>query len=80
MTCNHSLRGPASAIAAPADDLDCSLSIAAVLERYPATRHVFDSFGLDSCCGAGLSVKAAAKAHNIDHTVLCAALREATFV
>ena len=79
MTRNDSLRGQASLDPAQADDLDCSLTIAAMLERYPATLDVFNRFGLDSCCGGGLSIEAAAKAHKIDSAVLCSALRDAAF-
>lgn len=79
MTRNDSLRGHASPDAAQADDLDCSLTITAILERHPATLEVFNRFGLDSCCGGALSIEAAAKAHKIDSAVLCNALRDAAF-
>ncbi len=61
-------------------DLDCSHSVNAVMTQYPSTIEVFNRFGVDTCCGAVLSVEQAAQANAVDAKALCAALREATFV
>jgi iron-sulfur cluster repair protein YtfE (RIC family) len=58
-------------------NLDCSLSVNAILARYPSTLPVFNRFGLDTCCGGGLSVGDAAHAADVDAEVLCGALRDA---
>lgn len=58
-------------------DLDCSLSVNAILARYPATLPVFNRFGLDTCCGGALSVADAARAADVDGDVLCGALADA---
>jgi len=57
-------------------NLDCSLSVNAVLARYPSTGPVFHRFGLDTCCGGRLSVADAARAANVDGETLCGALEE----
>jgi iron-sulfur cluster repair protein YtfE (RIC family) len=58
-------------------ELDCTLTVRHVIERYPATRAVFDRFGLDACCGGGASVEQAARLHDVDSAALCTALRAA---
>lgn len=58
-------------------ELDCTLPVRRVIERYPATRAVFDRFGLDTCCGGGASVEQAARLHGVDGAALCTALRAA---
>lgn len=55
-------------------DLDCSLSINAIIARHPSTLPVFSQFGLDTCCGGARSVAEAARAADIDADVLCGAL------
>lgn len=57
--------------------LDCSLSVNAILARYPATLHVFSRLGLDTCCGGVLSVADAARAADVDADALCGALTDA---
>lgn len=67
-----------TALADPAPgDLDCALSVNTILAQFPATAGVFNAFGIDLCCGASLSVKDAARAHRIEESALCAALRDA---
>ncbi len=63
-----------------AHELDCSRSVNAVMSEYPSTIEVFNRFGVDTCCGAVLSVEQATQANAVDAKALCAALREATFV
>jgi iron-sulfur cluster repair protein YtfE (RIC family) len=58
-------------------ELDCTLTVRHVIERYPATRAVFDRFGVDACCGGGASVEQAARLHDVDGVALCTALRTA---
>lgn len=57
--------------------LDCSLSVNVILARYPSTLPVFNRFGLDTCCGGGLSVADAARAADVDAAALCSALADA---
>lgn len=57
-------------------NLDCSLSVNAVLARYPSTGPVFNRFGLDTCCGGALSIVDAARAAEVDAETLCGALNE----
>lgn len=61
-------------------DLDCAESVNAVMTQYPATIEIFNRFGVDTCCGAVLSVEQAAQANAVDAQTLCAALREVTSV
>lgn len=58
-------------------NLDCSLSVNAILARYPSTLPVFNQFGLDTCCGGALRVADAARAADVDAEVLCGALGDA---
>lgn len=61
-------------------DLDCSLTVNAVLAHFPSTWRVFNRFGVDTCCSAVLTVEDAAMANGVDRVALCGALREALFV
>lgn len=76
----HAPTGDGSTNQLAHEELDCSLSVNAVLARYPSTVHVFNRFGLDTCCGGVLRVDEAARAHGIDRGALCGALKEALFV
>lgn len=69
--------GGATALRSPHTRLDCSLSVNTVLARYPSTLVVFNRFGLDTCCGGGLSVADAARAADADADALCNALTDA---
>ncbi|HEX5409637.1 MAG TPA: DUF542 domain-containing protein [Gemmatimonadaceae bacterium] len=57
-------------------DLDCGLTVHAIVERYPTTRDVFNRFGLDTCCGGAVSVEEAARREGVDARTVCEALRE----
>ena len=57
--------------------LDCALSVNDTVERYPATSVIFDAYGIDTCCGGGISVEEAAKGASVDPRQLCSELEEA---
>lgn len=58
-------------------ELNCSQRIKEIISTYPATAAVFSRYGLDACCGGGLSVSDAARAHGLDADHLCDALNAA---
>jgi regulator of cell morphogenesis and NO signaling len=45
--------------------------------HFPTTLPVFQSYGIDSCCGGGLPVGEAARRHGVDPAELLEALRRA---
>ncbi|HEU4629925.1 MAG TPA: DUF542 domain-containing protein [Gemmatimonadaceae bacterium] len=45
--------------------LDPSMSVNDVLLRHPKTMSVFNAFGVDTCCGGGVSLREAARAGGI---------------
>lgn len=53
------------------------MTINEIVARYPATIPVFNRFGMDTCCGGGVSVYDAAQRDGIDVEAVLAALREA---
>ena len=53
------------------------LSVSETLERWPATREVLVSHGLDLCCGGVHPVAMAARAHGVDPEALLVELRAA---
>jgi iron-sulfur cluster repair protein YtfE (RIC family) len=57
--------------------IDPSWTINDVIAKYPETMSVFNSFGLDLCCGADETLSAAAKESELDSDVLISALIEA---
>lgn len=57
--------------------LDTSLTIKEIVARFPATKPVFNRFGLDTCCGGGVRVDEAARRDGLDVNAVIAALREA---
>lgn len=57
--------------------LDCSRSVNDTVKAFPETLAVFDLYGVDSCCGGGLSVEEAAARASVDAAALCSALEEA---
>jgi iron-sulfur cluster repair protein YtfE (RIC family) len=58
-------------------ELDCTATVHDLVERHPATRAVFQRFGVDTCCGSIVSVEAAVRRDGLDLTELCIALRAA---
>lgn len=58
-------------------DLDCSMTVNSVISRYPSTADVFNRYGIDSCCGGGTAVDAAARAAGVDSGCLCEDLHAA---
>lgn len=58
--------------------LDPSLTINDIVARHPETIAVFNRFGVDTCCGGGVSVEAAARRDGLDLDQILAALRGAT--
>jgi regulator of cell morphogenesis and NO signaling len=74
---NHAQTRSAAGVQPAHKSLDCFLSVNAILARYPSTLPVFNRFGLDTCCGGGLSVGDAARAADVDPEALCGALGDA---
>jgi iron-sulfur cluster repair protein YtfE (RIC family) len=58
-------------------ELDCTATVHELTQRHPATRAVFQRYGVDTCCGSGVSVEEAALRDGLDATLLCAELRTA---
>jgi regulator of cell morphogenesis and NO signaling len=58
--------------------LDPSLTINEIVARHPETIAVFNRFGMDTCCGGGVSVEEAARRDGLDLDQILAALRGAT--
>ncbi|HEY7066370.1 MAG TPA: DUF542 domain-containing protein [Chloroflexota bacterium] len=54
--------------------VDPNLTLHEVVQRYPAALGVFNARGLDTCCGGGLAVAAAAEHHGLDLAELLGAL------
>jgi iron-sulfur cluster repair protein YtfE (RIC family) len=55
--------------------LDCTATVHDLIQRHPITRAVFQRYGVDTCCGSGVSVEEAARRDGLDATLLCAELR-----
>lgn len=47
-----------------------------VILRYPETIAIFNAFGVDSCCGGGVSIEKSAVRDKIDVQKLISALNE----
>lgn len=58
-------------------DLCVHDSIEAILRRHPSARRVFDSLGIDYCCGGGRSLEAACRAGGLDPKRVLGLLDEA---
>jgi iron-sulfur cluster repair protein YtfE (RIC family) len=56
-------------------DIDATAIVNDVLRRYPTTVRVFNTFGIDACCGSGVSLAAAAARDGADLGALLDALR-----
>jgi iron-sulfur cluster repair protein YtfE (RIC family) len=57
--------------------LDCAQGVNEILTLHPATKTVFNRFGVDLCCGGSLSVQDAARASGANCDALCDALQHA---
>lgn len=57
--------------------LDPSLTINEIVARHPETIAVFNRFGMDTCCGGGVSVEEAARRDGLDLDQILVALRDA---
>lgn len=57
--------------------LDPTWTVNETIARHPATMAVFNRFGIDTCCGSGVSVSDAAHRDEIELGVLLDALRQA---
>ena len=55
--------------------LDLCLTINEIVDRHPETIEIFNRFGLDTCCGGGVSVAEAARRDGVDVTAVVAELR-----
>ena len=58
-----------------ATSLDRTLSVNAIVARWPQTIPVFNQFGIDNCCGGGAPLDEAARRDGADAEALYAALR-----
>lgn len=56
---------------------DCTNTVREVIKLSPATKDVFASHGIDTCCGSDISVEEACHRDNIDTNALCDKLRAA---
>ena len=57
------------------DDLLHTMTVNAVIARYPDALSTFADFGIDACCGGARTVRDAASRHGIDLDALTTALR-----
>jgi iron-sulfur cluster repair protein YtfE (RIC family) len=51
-----------------------TMTVNEVIHRFPASVAVFNAFGIDSCCGGGESLEAAARLDGVELDRLLAAL------
>ena len=58
-------------------ELDCTSTVHELIQHHPATRAVFERFGMDICCGSAVSVQGAARRDGLDPDRLCSELRDA---
>jgi iron-sulfur cluster repair protein YtfE (RIC family) len=54
--------------------IDLSWTVNATIKRHPITAHVFRELGVDSCCGGGATLYAAARDAGVEREALLAAL------
>ena len=60
---------------AAVSSLDSELTVNEIVARFPETIPVFNSFGLDICCGGGVRVEEAARRDGLDAAEILSALR-----
>ena len=46
--------------------IDPSLTVNEILQRHPAAVTVINAYGIDSCCGGGIPLEAAAREQQLD--------------
>jgi iron-sulfur cluster repair protein YtfE (RIC family) len=52
--------------------IDASMTVNAVIARYPAALTVFHAHGVDACCGGALPLAVVAERHRLDLDALVA--------
>jgi len=57
--------------------IDSQMTVNEVLRLYPATVAIFNEYGIDTCCGGGIALAAAAERDAIDLAVLLSRLQQA---
>lgn len=57
--------------------IDPTMTVKEIAARHPETVPVFHRYGMDTCCGGGVSVEEAAARDNLDLNEVLAALRKA---
>ena len=57
--------------------LDTRMTVNEIVARYAETIPVFNRFGMDTCCGGGVSVDQAARREGVEVEAVLAALQEA---
>ena len=60
--------------------LDLTLTINELVTRFPKTIEVFNRFGLDTCCGGGVTVAEAARRDGVDEADVVADLRRSVLL
>ena len=58
--------------------IDPAVTVRETIARHPETKEVFARFGLDTCCGSGVPIVAAAHRDGADLDALLAELRRTT--
>lgn len=58
-------------------ELDPALTINEIIARHPETIPVFNRFGMDTCCGGGVTVDESARRDGLDAGAVVAELRRA---
>ena len=59
------------------NSLDLRWTVNEVVKRYPATLSIFNSLGIDCCCGGALPLATVAERHHVPLDVLRSALEQA---
>jgi regulator of cell morphogenesis and NO signaling len=58
-------------------NIDIASTVNEIVAQYPDTIAVFNRFGIDSCCGGGVTMADAARRDGTDPDALLAALQKA---
>jgi len=59
------------------EPLDLCWTVNEIVQRYPAALAIFNSLGIDTCCGGALPLATVAEKHHIGLDVLRSALEQA---